>query len=94
MKVLFALLTLCSLSFACVCATIISSSFSNFANHITAKLQAQSSSLSVLTQSIQNNIQTLKSQNILLKQELALLEKEALQNKELLFLLKQRNELE
>ena len=71
MKALFAFLFLSSLAFACVCSGNISSSFSSFSSHVREKLNAQSQSLSVLTQSIQKNTQILTSQNILLKQELA-----------------------
>lgn len=94
MKALFAFLFLSSLAFACVCSGNISSSFSSFSSHVREKLNAQSQSLSVLTQSIQKNTQILISQNILLKRELALVKKEILQSEELIFLLKQKNQLE
>lgn len=94
MKAIFAFLLLTTLSFACVCSGQISSSFSDFTNHIKERLQIQSESLSVLTKSIQKNTESLKAQNTLLKKELALLKQEALQSKEIIFLLKQKNNLE
>lgn len=93
-KVIFiALFALVSFSSACVCADAIVISYTEFTKHITQKLEAQGISLDTLNKSIEANIQNLASQNTLLSKELALLQKEALQSKELLFLLKQRNHL-
>ncbi|MBX7491215.1 hypothetical protein [Helicobacter turcicus] len=94
MKALILLLFLSTLSLACVCSGIISSSFNDFSSHISRKLKEQSNSLEILNKSIQENIKTLKEQNTFQKQNLALLQKESLHNQELLFLLKQRNLLE
>lgn len=94
MRGIFTFLALSVLSFACVCNMEISNSFLDFTSHIKERLQIQSESLSLLTQSIKNNIQTQKSQNTLLNKELALLKQESLQSRELLFLLKQKNQLE
>lgn len=87
------LMLLATASYACVCADVISSSFTSFSSHIVSKLQEQSTSLGILNQSVEENNLKLKAQNILLNQELALLQKESLQSKELIFLLKQANHL-
>lgn len=87
------LMLLATASYACVCAGVISSSFTSFSSHIVSKLQEQSTSLGILNQSVKENNLKLKAQNILLNQELALLQKESLQSKELIFLLKQANHL-
>lgn len=84
---------LATASYACVCAGVISRSFTIFSSHIVSKLQEQSTSLGILNQSVEENNSKLKAQNILLNQELALLQKESLQSKELIFLLKQANRL-
>lgn len=94
MKFALTFLFLTSISFACVCSGQISSSFSDFTSHIKEKLQIQSESLSVLTKSIQKNTENLKTQNTFLNKELALLKQESLQNKKLIFLFKQKNNLE
>ncbi|MCI2236802.1 hypothetical protein NCR96_08860 [Helicobacter sp. 14348-15] len=82
-----------SFAFPCVCSMQITESFNNYTTHIADKLTTQKDSIKTLTKSVDKNTESLKSQNTLLNQELALLQKESLQSKELLFLLKQANRL-
>lgn len=93
MKIFLCLLCLGSFAFACVCSMEINQSFKTYTTHISDKLTTQKDSIKTLIKSVDKNTESLKSQNTLLNQELALLQKESLQSKELLFLLKQANHL-
>ncbi|WP_270975442.1 hypothetical protein [Campylobacter helveticus] len=80
-------------AFACLCAGQISSSYNDFKNHISSKLNAQLESLKKLNNSLKQNTDTLSSQNELLVKHNALIKHDALKEKELIFKLTQKNEM-
>ena len=96
-KAIFTLLILTTLIItqanACVCAGQISSSYNDFKNHISSKLNAQLESLKKLNNSLKQNTDTLSSQNELLVKHNALIKHDALKEKELIFKLTQKNEM-
>lgn len=79
--------------FACLCTPFISASFTSSATSFSGFLQAQASSLQILKQSIEKVNTNIKEQNKLLDKENNLLQDEAVRDNELIFYLKQKNQL-
>lgn len=80
-------------SLACLCTPFMAASFTASATTISGFLQAQVGSLQVLKQSVEKVSANIKEQNNLLDKENNLLQDEVIRDSELIFYLKQKNQL-
>lgn len=87
MKIIVLLIALYGISNACVCPV----SYADYENALKISLNAQRTSLSALKTNIETSKNTLEEQIKILKQNNAILKENIIKNDELLFLLKQRN---
>ncbi len=78
---------------ACLCAPFMTASFTASATTISGFLQAQVVSLQTLKQSVEKVSANINEQNKLLDKENKLLQDEAIRDSELIFYLKQKNQL-
>ncbi|CAM3313469.1 hypothetical protein [Helicobacter labetoulli] len=77
----------------CLCYPYIKNSFNSIAEQISSKLSQQESALAKLKNTLKDTNKEFKYQNIFLKKENELMKEEILKDMELIFYLKQKNEL-